>query len=57
MKKYELEKPQNVQGWVDIDETKNTNVYVSGLPSTITEEEFIVKKIYKLKKYFFFLRN
>lgn len=42
IKKRELEKQQNIQGWVDIDEEKNTNVYVSGLPSTITEEEFIV---------------
>lgn len=30
------------KGWVDIGEDKNTNVYVSGLPSTITEDEFMV---------------
>ncbi|KAI1711106.1 RNA recognition motif domain-containing protein [Ditylenchus destructor] len=37
-KKRELEK-QPV-AWVDIEDDKNTNVYVSGLPSTITEEQF-----------------
>lgn len=26
--------------WFDIDEKRNTNVYVSGLPETTTEEEF-----------------
>lgn len=41
-KKREMEKQQSMQGWIDIGEDKNTNVYVSGLPSTITEEEFIV---------------
>uniref|UniRef100_A0A7E4WDU1 17S U2 SnRNP complex component HTATSF1 n=1 Tax=Panagrellus redivivus TaxID=6233 RepID=A0A7E4WDU1_PANRE len=28
-------------GWTEIGEDKNTNVYVSGLPTSITEEEFI----------------
>lgn len=27
--------------WFDIDETRNTYVYVSGLPQTVTEEEFV----------------
>lgn len=27
--------------WFDIDDSKNTYVYISGLPKTITEEEFI----------------
>lgn len=27
--------------WFDIDDERNTHVYVSGLPKTITEEEFI----------------
>ena len=26
--------------WFDVDEEKNTNVYVTGLPDDITEEEF-----------------
>ena len=26
--------------WFEIDETKNTNVYVSGLPEDMTSEEF-----------------
>uniref|UniRef100_A0A915CUA6 17S U2 SnRNP complex component HTATSF1 n=1 Tax=Ditylenchus dipsaci TaxID=166011 RepID=A0A915CUA6_9BILA len=38
-KKREMEK--QAAGWVDIGEDKNTNVYVSGLPSTINEEGFI----------------
>ncbi|EDV24533.1 HIV Tat-specific factor 1-like protein [Trichoplax sp. H2] len=29
------------EGWFDVDETKNTNVYVSGLPMDTTEEEFV----------------
>eukprot|EP00794_Sanderia_malayensis_P000200 gene200-814_t len=29
------------QGWFEIDPEKNHNVYVSGLPSDITEEEFV----------------
>lgn len=44
-KKRELEK-QPV-AWVDIEDDKNTNVYVSGLPSTITEEQFTVSIIIK----------
>ena len=28
------------EGWVDVNEEKNTNVYVSGLPLDITDEEF-----------------
>lgn len=31
------EKPE----WFDIDPEKNTNVYVSGLPDTTTEEQFV----------------
>lgn len=30
----------SVPKWFDIDEEKNTNVYVSGLPLDITDEEF-----------------
>lgn len=30
------------QGWLDIGDDRNSNVYVSGLPPTVTEEEFIV---------------
>lgn len=28
------------EGWVDVDDDKNTNVYVSGLPMDITDEDF-----------------
>ena len=28
------------EGWVDLDDEKNTNVYVSNLPLDITDEEF-----------------
>jgi len=28
------------EGWVDVDDDKNTNVYVSGLPMDVTDEEF-----------------
>jgi hypothetical protein len=28
------------EGWVDVNQDKNTNVYVSGLPLDITDEEF-----------------
>ncbi len=28
------------EGWVDVNEDKNTNVYVSGLPLDVTDEEF-----------------
>ena len=27
-------------GWFELDESKNTNVYVTGLPFDITEEEY-----------------
>jgi len=36
--KREADKPV---GWVDIEDDKNTNVYVSGLPATINEASFI----------------
>ena len=31
---------KNEKGWFDIDEDRNTNVYVSGLPLDTTDEEF-----------------
>ncbi|XP_034462483.1 HIV Tat-specific factor 1 isoform X3 [Hippoglossus hippoglossus] len=34
------EKRKAEQGWFDIDDNKNTNVYVSGLPPDISNEEF-----------------
>ena len=34
------EKPKPKEGWFDINDDKNTNVYVSGLPLDITDEEF-----------------
>ncbi|XP_037543842.1 HIV Tat-specific factor 1 [Nematolebias whitei] len=37
--KGEKRKPE--PGWFDIDEQKNTNVYVSGLPLDITPDEFV----------------
>ncbi|XP_031595008.2 HIV Tat-specific factor 1 [Oreochromis aureus] len=38
--KQKGEKRKAEQGWFDIDESKNTNVYVSGLPPDISSEEF-----------------
>ena len=32
--------PKKKEGWVDVNEDKNTNVYVSGLPLDISDEEF-----------------
>ncbi|CAG2223473.1 HTATSF1 [Mytilus edulis] len=32
--------PKREEGWFEVEEDKNTNVYVSGLPSDVTEEEF-----------------
>lgn len=32
--------PKREEGWFEVEEEKNTNVYVSGLPLDITEEEF-----------------
>ena len=29
-----------ILGWFDIEDQHNTNVYISGLPTDITEEEF-----------------
>lgn len=37
--KGEKRKPE--PGWFDIDDNKNTNVYVSGLPPDISTEEFV----------------
>lgn len=36
----EPKKPEEPPAWFDVDEAKNTNVYVSGLPLDITDEEF-----------------
>jgi hypothetical protein len=33
---------ERLKGWIQMDEERNTKVYVSGLPMTITEEEYIV---------------
>ena len=30
-----------LSGWFEIDEQQNHNVYVSGLPSDVTKEEFV----------------
>ena len=30
-----------VVGWFELDESKNTNMYVTGLPFDITEEEYV----------------
>ncbi|KAK7925788.1 hypothetical protein WMY93_008098 [Mugilogobius chulae] len=38
--KQKAEKRKAEQGWFDIDEDKNTNVYVSGLPPDIGADEF-----------------
>ncbi|XP_070699212.1 17S U2 SnRNP complex component HTATSF1 [Pempheris klunzingeri] len=38
--KQKGEKRKAEPGWFDIDDTKNTNVYVSGLPPDISNEEF-----------------
>ncbi|XP_073335164.1 17S U2 SnRNP complex component HTATSF1 [Pagrus major] len=38
--KQKGEKRKAEQGWFDIDDNKNTNVYVSGLPPDISAEEF-----------------
>ncbi|CAL1573167.1 unnamed protein product [Knipowitschia caucasica] len=38
--KQNAEKRKAEQGWFDIDEDKNTNVYVSGLPPDIGNDEF-----------------
>ncbi|XP_042355907.1 HIV Tat-specific factor 1 [Plectropomus leopardus] len=39
--KQKGEKRKAEPGWFDIDDNKNTNVYVSGLPPDISTEEFI----------------
>ncbi|XP_017276913.1 HIV Tat-specific factor 1 [Kryptolebias marmoratus] len=39
--KQKGEKRKAEPGWFDIDEQKNTNVYVSGLPPDITPDEFV----------------
>lgn len=39
--KQKGEKRKAEQGWFDIDENKNTNVYVSGLPPDIGTDEFV----------------
>ncbi|XP_068188180.1 17S U2 SnRNP complex component HTATSF1 [Antennarius striatus] len=39
--KQKGEKRKTEPGWFDIDEDKNTNIYVSGLPPDISTEEFV----------------
>ncbi|XP_035522212.1 HIV Tat-specific factor 1 [Morone saxatilis] len=39
--KQKGEKRKAEAGWFDIDDNKNTNVYVSGLPPDISNEEFV----------------
>ncbi|XP_071750827.1 17S U2 SnRNP complex component HTATSF1 [Centroberyx gerrardi] len=39
--KQKGEKRKAEQGWFDVDNDKNTNVYVSGLPPDISTEEFV----------------
>lgn len=36
------EEAERLKGWIQMDADRNTKVYVSGLPKTITEEEYIV---------------
>ncbi|XP_061169553.1 HIV Tat-specific factor 1-like [Saccostrea echinata] len=38
--KFIVQKPAEEPQWFDVQDEKNTNVYVSGLPLDITEEEF-----------------
>jgi hypothetical protein len=38
----EQAKAQRLAGWVQMSEEQNTKVYISGLPKTITEKEYIV---------------
>jgi hypothetical protein len=33
---------ERLKGWIQMNEANNTKVYISGLPTTITEEEYIV---------------
>lgn len=40
-KEKQREAAERAKSWVDIGEEKNTNVYVSSLPASITEEAFI----------------
>ncbi|KAI6190000.1 HIV TAT specific factor 1 [Aphelenchoides bicaudatus] len=35
------EEAERLKGWIQMDADRNTKVYVSGLPKTITEEEYI----------------
>lgn len=37
------ETAERLKGWIQMDETRNTKVYVSGLPTTITDEEYTVR--------------
>ncbi|XP_067855962.1 HIV Tat-specific factor 1 [Heptranchias perlo] len=39
--KQKGEKRKADSGWIDVEEQKNTNVYVSGLPPDITNDEFV----------------
>ncbi|XP_028276828.1 17S U2 SnRNP complex component HTATSF1 [Parambassis ranga] len=39
--KQKGEKRKAEPGWFDIDDSKNTNVYVSGLPPDVSTEEFV----------------
>lgn len=32
-------------GWVELEEEKNTSVYISNLPFGITEESFVVSSL------------
>ncbi|KAL3998667.1 RNA recognition motif family protein [Acanthocheilonema viteae] len=38
--KHKLQDKKEQQGWVELEEEKNTSVYVSNLPFSITEESF-----------------
>ncbi|XP_078424564.1 17S U2 SnRNP complex component HTATSF1 [Cetorhinus maximus] len=39
--KHKGEKRKADAGWIDVEEQKNTSVYVSGLPPDITNDEFV----------------
>ncbi|VBB31254.1 unnamed protein product [Acanthocheilonema viteae] len=43
--KHKLQDKKEQQGWVELEEEKNTSVYVSNLPFSITEESFTKESV------------
>ncbi|VDK75970.1 unnamed protein product [Litomosoides sigmodontis] len=43
--KHKLHDKKEQQGWVELEEQRNTSIYVSNLPLTITEESFIKESV------------